>query len=236
MQKKTRRRKKDKVLDVLGQISSAITGDFYLDDILKLIVSAVAGVLSSPISSLMLLDKDGNLKIKSTQSVSRLYNEKPPLKIGEGIAGKVVKNNKPIVVYDISREEEYKYKDIARKEGLASLICVPLSVKGKAIGVLNCYTSSPHKFTRKEIAFITTIANQAALVIQNTQLLVESKIIQEELETRKRIERAKGILMKEKNISEEEAYRLIQRYSMDKRKSMKEVSEAIITAYQIENL
>jgi len=58
--------------------------------------------------------------------------------------------------------------------------------------------------------------------------------IQEELATRKKVERAKGILMREKKISEEDAYRLMQRYSMNKRKSMREIAEAIITAHQIE--
>jgi len=80
---------------------------------------------------------------------------------------------------------------------------------------------------------LTTIANQAALVIENTELMIKSKIIQEELETRKLIERAKGILMRKNNISEEEAYRLIQKYSMDKRKGMREIAEAVILADEL---
>jgi len=60
--------------------------------------------------------------------------------------------------------------------------------------------------------------------------MVKSRVIQEELETRKRIERAKGILMKSEGLSEEEAYFKLQKYSMDHRKSMREVAEAIIMA------
>jgi len=72
------------------------------------------------------------------------------------------------------------------------------------------------------------VANQAAIVIENTQLMVKSKIIQEELESRKLIERAKGILMKTQKLSEEEAFRKIQRMAMNARRSMREVAEAII--------
>jgi AmiR/NasT family two-component response regulator len=103
-----------------------------------------------------------------------------------------------------------------------------LEVKGKVIGVINCYTSSPHKFTETEINVLTSVANQAAIAIENTELLVKSRIIQEELEARKRIERAKGILMKEEGLTEEEAYLKIQKFAMDRRKNMREVAEAII--------
>jgi len=75
---------------------------------------------------------------------------------------------------------------------------------------------------------LTTVANQAAIAIENTRLLVESKVIKEELEARKVVEKAKGILMKEEDLTEEEAYNRIRKYSMDNRKSMREVSEAII--------
>jgi GAF domain-containing protein len=145
----------------------------------------------------------------------------------------VAKENKPIAVKDVTKEKEYKHKDIAKKEGLCSLLCVPLAVKGKAIGVINCYTSTPHDFTETEIEILTTIANQAAVAIENTELLVKSRVIQEELEMRKRIERAKGILMKEEALSEEAAYLKLRKYSMDHRKTMREVADAIILSTEI---
>lgn len=218
-------------IEALSKIAQAITSDLYLDDILRLIVTVTAQTLGSKICSLMLVDdKKQELAIKATQSISESYNKKPPLKIGEGIAGKVALEKKPITVYDVTKEEEYKYKDIAKKEGLASLLCVPLMVRSKAIGVINLYTSKPHIFTKNEIHMLTAVSNQAAMVIENTQLMVKSKIIQEELEARKLIEKAKGILMKEEGCLEDEAYRTIQKYSMNTRKSMRQVAEAIITA------
>ncbi|MFA6349582.1 MAG: GAF and ANTAR domain-containing protein [Candidatus Omnitrophota bacterium] len=218
-------------IQALSRISIAISSGQYLDDILKLIVKITAEVINSNICSIMLLDeKKKLLMIKATQSISEEYNKKSPLKIGEGIAGKVVQLNKSIAVENVLKEKEYKYKDIARREKLCSLLCVPLAVNGAVIGVLNCYTSSAHKFSDTEINILTSIASQAAVAIENAQLASKSKMMQDELESRKIIERAKGILMRDQKISEEQSYMRLRKYSMDSRKSMREVAEAIILA------
>ena len=224
-------------IKALSKISKAIVSDLYLEDILRLIVTVTAEVMGSNICSLMLLDdKTGELIIRATQSVSEEYNKKPPLKKGEGISGKVASQNKPMAVFDVSKEKEYKCQDIAKKEGLRSLLCVPLLVKGKVIGVINCYTSTPHEFTETEIEILTSIANQATVAIENTELMVKSKVIQEELESRKITEHAKGILMRDEHLTEEEAYLKLRKYSMDRRKTMREVSEAIILASDMKNM
>ncbi len=221
-------------IKALSKISRAIVSDLYLEDILRLIVVVTAEMMESNICSLMLIDeKKKELVIRATQSVSEAYNKKPPLKIGEGIAGKVAAQGRPIAVKDVTKEKEYKYQDIAKKEGLRSLLCVPLMVKNRVIGVLNCYTSTPRDFTETEINVLTSVANQAAIAIENAELMVKSKVIQEELETRKIVERAKGILMKKEGLTEEEAYLKIRNYSMDKRRSMREVAEAIILAMDL---
>lgn len=223
-------------IEAISKLSRMITSDLYIEEILKLIVTVTAEITNSKICSLMLLDEaTKELVLKSTQSMSEVYNKKPPLKIGEGIAGKVALENKPITVYDISIEPEYRYKEIAKKEGLRSLLSVPLAIKGKVIGVLNYYTSHPHKFTRDEINILTTIANQAAVVIENAELMVKTKVVQEELETRKLVERAKGILMRQNGLKEDEAFRKIQKESMDTRKSMREIAEAIILINNMRN-
>jgi len=224
-------------LKALSKISKAITSDLYLEDLLRLIVTVTAELLGSNICSLMLIDeKTGLLVVRATQSVSEDYNKKPPLKVGEGIAGKVTRENRPMAIKDVTKEKEYKHKDIAKKEGLNSLLCVPMAVKGKVIGAINCYTSKPHDFSESEIEIITTIANQSAVAIENTELIVKTKVIQEELETRKRIERAKGILMRDEGLTEEQAYLKIRKYSMDNRKTMREVAEAIILAADMKRL
>ncbi len=221
------------IIEALTKISEAVTSDLYLEDILKLIVTVTAEVMGSKICSLMLLNSANELEVKATQSVSERYNKKQNIKLGEGIAGRVVQGGKPITILDVRQDPYYINREIARKEKLCSLLCVPLTVKGKIIGVLNSYTSKPHKFTKNEINILKSIANQAAIVIENFRLVVESKIIKEELEARKVIEKAKGILMREDNLSEEQAYNRIRKYSMDKRKSMREISEAIILSEEM---
>jgi signal transduction protein with GAF and PtsI domain len=218
-----------KQLEAILKVSRTITSNLYLEDILKLIVTVTAEVMNSKICSLMLLDeKTGELVLKVTQSMSDAYNKKPPLKLGEGIAGSAALKNRPVAVFDIMNEPEYKYKEIARREGLKSLLSVPLSVRGHVIGVLNNYTSRPHRFTKNEIGVLTAVASQAAIVIENAELMVKTRIVQEDLETRKLVERAKGILMRSQGISEEDAFRKIQKKSMDMRKSMREIADAII--------
>ena len=102
------------------------------------------------------------------------------------------------------------------------------------IGVLNCFTSRLHEFPETEVNLITTVANQAALAIINTELMVKTKVIQEELETRKLVERAKEILMRRRNLDGDEAFRWIQKRSMDYRKTMRHVAEALLLSEELE--
>lgn len=223
-----------KQIEALSRISKAISSELYLDNILKLIVTVTAEVMGSKICSLMLLDEDKReLIVRATQSISEEYNKKPNLKLGEGIAGRVAQENSPISVLDVKKDPRYISVKIAKKEKLCSLLSVPLSVRRKAIGVINCYTSSPRRFTKSEMDVLTTVANQAAITIENTELMVRSKVIQEELETRKLVERAKDILMEELAISGQEAFRKIQKQSMNSRRPMREIAEAIILAREI---
>jgi len=113
------------------------------------------------------------------------------------------------------------------------MLAVPMSVKGRVIGVLNIYTAKPHRFSEREIEILSSIANQSAIIIENTELMVKTKVLQEEIDIRKKVEKAKGILMREEKLTEEEAYNKLRRFSMDNRKNMKDIAEAIIIADEI---
>jgi len=234
MVKKKTYQKYIKQIEALSEVARLISKGMYLDELLRLIVNVTAEIMDSKICSLMLVDpQKKELVIKATQSVSEAYNKKPNIKLGEGIAGRVALENKPICVLDVKRDKRYLNQEIAKKEGLVSLASVPLAVKGKVIGVLNCYTSKRHRFTRSELAVLATLANQAAIAIENAELDIRARTAEEELTNRKLIERAKDILSQDLNILPMQAYRLIQKQSMDKRRSMREIAEAIITAYEI---
>ncbi len=224
-------------LKTLNEISSAIVSDLYLEDILKLIVTLTANVMGAKICNVWLFDeKNQEFTIEATQAMSKEYLKKRTIKLNEGVVGFVAREKKPKLILDVLKEERYKEKKLARKENLVSMASIPMMVKDKVIGVLNVYTNKPYEFSKAEVTLLSTIANQAAVAIEKTELIVRTKIIQEELDTRKKIERAKGILMEERNINESEAFSLIRKSSMDKRISMKEIAEAIILSYEIRQI
>ncbi|MFA6358275.1 MAG: GAF domain-containing protein [Candidatus Omnitrophota bacterium] len=225
-----------KQIEAISKVANLITSGMYLEELLRLVVSVTAEIMNSKISSLMLFDPDKKeLVVKATQSISEAYNKKPNIRLGEGIAGVAARDNKLICILDIKEDVRYLNQDVAKKEGLCSLACVPLAVKGRVIGVLNCYTSKKHKFSKHELDLLTALANQAAIAIENAELDLRVRSAEEALTIRKLVERAKDILSQEANIPSSEAYRLIQKQSMDMRKSMREVAEAIILAKDIRN-
>jgi len=223
-----------KYLETLTKISKAITSDLYLEDVLKLIVNLTASVMKAKICALWLLDENsGSLKIRATQALSQEYLKERSLKVGEGIVGLVAQEKKAITIADVSKDKRYKEKMLAKKENLISMLSLPMVVKEKVIGVINVYTTRKYKFTKSDMDLLSAASNQAAVAIENTELMVKTKVIQEELETRKKVEKAKGILMRRQNLSEDAAYKFIRKTSMNKRLSMKEIAEAIILSFEI---
>jgi GAF domain-containing protein len=228
----------DSYIKALMDISGAITSDLYLEDILKLIVMVTAKVTGVEICSLWLLDEHVDppiLRLKASQTIDPVYLKDRALHMNEGIVGYVATHKEAIIVPDVLQDSRFKEKEMARKLGLVSMVSVPLQAKGgKVIGVLNCFTSAPHAFSETEVYLIQAVANQAAVAIVNTELMVKTRVIQEELETRKLVEKAKEILMSRRNKTGEEAYRWMQKRSMSTRKSMRSIAEAIIIAEELE--
>ncbi|MBW1836258.1 MAG: ANTAR domain-containing protein [Deltaproteobacteria bacterium] len=219
----------DKYIKALMDISRAITSDLYLEDLLKLIVMVTAKVTGVE------NDNPNTIRLKATQTIDPEYVKDRSLKLNEGVVGYVATYKCPLIVNDILQEPRFKEKEMAKKLGLVSMVSVPLMVQDdKVIGVLNCFTAKPHKFAETEVNLITTVAHQAAVAILNTELMVETKVIQEELETRKLVERAKEILMQRRNKSGEEAYQWIRKRSMDTRKPIRSVAEAILLSEELD--
>lgn len=227
----------DKYIKALMDISSAITSEQYLEDILKLIVMVTARVTGVEICSLWLIDeseKPVRIRLKATQAIDPEYVRDRALTMKEGVVGYVITHNQPLIIRDVLKDPRFKEKGMARKLGLVSMVSVPLQVKDeKVIGVLNCFTAKPYEFSETEVNLITAVANQAAVAILNTELMVKTRVIQEELETRKLMDRAKEILMRKRNMGGDEAHRWIQKRSMDSRKSIRHIAEAILLSDEI---
>ena len=159
-------------INALLEISKAIASGLYLEDVLRLIVTVTANVMDSKICSLWILDeRDQRLKLKATQSISEEYLKERSLAIGEGVVGQVALHNKPMTIANVLKDPLYKEKELARREGLVSMLSVPMCIKDKVIGVINCYTSYPRTFSKSEEEMLSTVANQAAICIENSGLM-----------------------------------------------------------------
>jgi len=227
----------DRYIQALVDISRAITSDLYLEDLLKLIVMVTDKVTGVEICSLWLVDESSDppmIRLKATQAIDADYIKDRALALDEGVVGFVVSRQQHLLVPDIMSEARFKEKEMAQKMGLVSMIGVPLWAKEEIIGVLNCFMAEAYTFSTTEINLIQAVANQAALAILNTELMVQTKVIQEELETRKLVERAKEILMTRRGKNGEQAYRWIQKRSMATRQSMRRVAEAILLAEELD--
>ena len=161
-----------KEINALLEISKAISSGFYLGDVLRLIVTVTANLMDSKVCSLWILDeKDQRLKLKATQSISEEYLQERSLAMGEGVVGYVAFHNKPMAILDVLKDPLYKEKDLARREGLVSMLSVPMCIKSRVVGVINCYTSYSRSFSKNEEEMLTTVANQAAICIENSGLM-----------------------------------------------------------------
>lgn len=169
---KEEKNSKSKEINALLEISKAIASGLYLEDVLRLIVTVTANLMDSKICSLWILDeKNQKLKLKATQSISEEYLKERSLAMGEGVVGHVALRNQPMAILNVLKDPLYKEKDLAKKEGLVSMLSVPMCVKDRVIGVINCYTSYPHSFSKSEEEMLTTVANQAAMCIENSGLM-----------------------------------------------------------------
>ncbi len=168
---KNKKRLDAKEINALLEISKAIASGLYLEDVLRLIVTVTANIMNSKICSLWIFDeRDQKLKLKATQSISEEYLKERSLALGEGVVGRVALRNQPIAILDVLKDPLYKEKELAKKEGLVSMLSVPMCIKDRVIGVINCYTSFPHSFAKSEEEILTTVANQAAICIENSGL------------------------------------------------------------------
>ena len=158
-------------LSALFEIGKIITRTLNLQEVLESIVEKASSLMNTKVSSLMMVDAGGDeLVIKAVHGGGEEYRLKPNLKVHESLIGQVLHTKKPLTVLDVREEKGYKHLEMAMNLGLCSLLSVPLTVKGRVIGVINTYTADRHKFTQDEIRLLSSLADQSAIAIENARL------------------------------------------------------------------
>ena len=222
-------------ISTLAQVGQVIASGRYLEEMLQLIVRMIAEMMQARLCSIMLVDTQKNeLELKAAKCSSEEYWHRPNLKIGKSLISRVVKEKAPLFVRDVTKEEGYRYPELASKEGVRSLVSVPIMLKDQVIGVINVYSAEERTFSNEDMRVLSTVADQAALAFENTKLNVAIQESQEALQTRKLIERAKSLLQRQANLTEEEAYKRLQQQSMRTRRSMREIAEAVILSSEMQ--
>ena len=218
-------------LALLHSISRVLGYDLSMSEVLQHIVAVTAELMHSKICSILLYDEENEvLSIAATQSLSAAYRDKPNIALRKSVSGQAILSGKPQMISDVRQDDNYGFRSVAEQEGIVSLLCVPMMIRGQAIGTINSYSAEEHNYSDEEAKMLSLVAAQAAIAIENARLKTATDVLQREMEVRRTIAKAKKLLMTTRSMSEPQAYRYIQKQSMNTQKPMKDVAEAILLA------
>jgi uroporphyrinogen-III synthase len=217
-------------IDVLHEIGSLIAAADPLHIVLARVVTFVTAAVRCDSCFVYVLDGDtlvlGASKNPHPEAVDRLK-----LKVGEGITGWVAEHQEPVVMsHDASKDPRFQMFQELPEDAFEAFLSVPVISRGKLVGVINVQHRQPHTHSRREIQLISMIGVLVGAEIEMARLEEENSELSEQLETRKLLDRAKAILQRDAGMTEEEAHLAIQRQSRQRRKTKKEIAEAIILA------
>ena len=168
-------------LSTLAEVSETLTSPLYLEQILRLLVEMAARVFDAPLCTLMLLD-GASLVLAAVHPDGGRPRARHALRVGEGIPGLAAESGQPVMSPDLGTDPRFRPDELAEVTGGAhvqSMLAVPLRVRDRTLGVVNCYTDRRHEFTQREVNLLQTLANQTALAIENAGLVVKSAMIRE---------------------------------------------------------
>ncbi len=155
-------------LESYQNICKAISTSLSVDEVLNLIVTHVVKVMNMKASLVRLLNREKNqLEIAAHCGLSESYVNKGPVEydrsIDDALAGK------PVSIYDITEDTSSKYRKEAEKEGIRTILSIPLRCMDEVIGVLRMYTAEPLNYSDEDLKFLAAIAEQAAIAIMNAR-------------------------------------------------------------------
>ena len=225
-----------KRMETLAAVAQAISTESYLDRILQTIAEMVAETLDSPVCSIMLVDEERQeLVISAARCSSEDYLHKMPLKIEDSLIGRVVREGRPIMIPERARREAVPLSGTGAQNG-ALLAAVGAAVHARHGDRHHqyLYPRGARLFAEDEIDFVKVVAGQAAIAIENARLMSETLEAKRALETRKVVERAKGILQHKLGLTEEDAYLKLRNESRRLRRPMRDLADAVILSDDLE--
>jgi len=153
----------------LYEVAAALNSAHAPEAVLHSIVENVAGAVGARGCSLMLLTPDRKRLLHTAAfGLSDRYVKKGPVSADKSITEALVGG--PVAVFDATKDRRIQYREQARQEGIASILSVPMMLRGETIGVVRVYTAEPRRFTMDDMYFVGAVANLGAIALENARL------------------------------------------------------------------
>lgn len=221
-------------VDTVHLLSELVVFKSYsFDEFLKKLLKLLNNVI--PVDSCLIYFFDAEKKelilCASKKSHKNLVG-KITMKRGEGITGWVAAHQKTVVLKKAAyKDQRFKSFEELPEDRYEAFLSVPVINREGAVGVVNLQNKEPYSFTKEEITMVEAIVKIIASGFEQVALGRKVESLEDKLEERKVVEKAKGLLMKKDKLSEKKAFDMIRNEAMKKRKSMKEIAEAILLIY-----
>jgi signal transduction protein with GAF and PtsI domain len=223
-------------VDFLHAIGRRIATADQLHQVLDRVVEFVSAVVRCDSCFVYVLEGD-ELVLRASKNPHPEAVDRLKIQMGQGITGWGAEHRQPVVIprHAFSDPRFKAFNDLP-EDRFEAFLSVPLLSRGKLVGVINVQHRNEHQYSRRETSLISTIGFLAGAEIELARLQTLNSQLAEQLETRKLVERAKGILQRDLGISEEEAYLILQKQSRQRRKSMKQLAEAMILGEDLKRI
>ncbi len=202
-----------------------------LAEVLKQIVDVAYTATKADSVLVYIVDpKKQQLVLRASKNPRENLFHKITMKMGEGITGWVAREKKAVAISaGANKDPRFKFFRSLPEDTFEAFLSVPIINKRGVVGVINVQHEKPHTHTRMEVNLLTAIGKLVGGAVENALLIEETLALKDALILRKLIEKAKGILMKRRGLTEEQAFSMLQKQSMNSGKSMKDIADAVIT-------
>ena len=228
-------------VDLLHQTSKIVSSGLTLDEMLRELIQLAVQVTACDACLIYLAEPDGDVVLRASQLPHTNEIGHIRIKLGEGVTGWVAEHKSAVALASkAAADKRFKKFPALIEDTYEAFRSVPLVSGGDVIGVINVHHKQPRTHTPAEISLMAFMGEQIGGAIANSRLSKENVRLQEEtqemkrqLQTRKLVERAKGILQSKYKLSEEAAYLRLRNESRRLRRPMRELAEAIILAEEL---